>query len=107
MRTAETAAALPGPVAAWAQGFAPHPVVGVTPLGGGITRTKWLLRLSEGEPLVLRWSDPAVWGEFGQEHVRREAEACRLLAGSTLPVPRLVAADPDGTAAGGPANLLT
>lgn len=91
----------------WAAAYAPHPVVDVAPIGGGITNTKWLLRLVEGDPLVLRWSDPVVWGAVGREHVRREALACRLLADSGLPVPRLVASDPDGAAAGGPANLLT
>ncbi|MET1006013.1 MAG: aminoglycoside phosphotransferase family protein, partial [Propionibacteriaceae bacterium] len=38
---------------------------------------------------------------------RREALGCELLADTALPVPRLLASDPDGTAAGGPANLLT
>ncbi len=49
----------------------PHAVVEVSPISGGITNTKWILRLTEGEPLVLRWSDPAVWGAVGREHVRR------------------------------------
>jgi aminoglycoside phosphotransferase (APT) family kinase protein len=81
--------------------------VEVAAVGGGITDTKWLLRLAAGGPLVIRWADPQVWGATGREHVRREALACRLLAGSTLPVPRLVADDVDGAAAGGPATLLT
>ena len=79
----------------------------VTAIGGGITNTKWRVRLADGDSLVLRWSDPADWGETGREHVRREALACRLLADSALPVPRLVASDPDGASAGGPANLMT
>jgi aminoglycoside phosphotransferase (APT) family kinase protein len=102
-----TAKALPGPTRGWAEAHAPHPVVAVSPIGGGITNTKWVLRLAEGDPLVLRWSDPQVWGAIGREHVRREAAGCRLLAGSALPVPELVAEDPDGKDAGGPANLLT
>ncbi|HEX5334835.1 MAG TPA: phosphotransferase, partial [Propionicimonas sp.] len=57
--------------------------------------------------LVVRWCDPREWGETGREHVRRETLACGLLAGSGLPVPRLIAADPDGCLAGGPANLVT
>ena len=98
---------LPDQARAWAESFAPHSVVDVLPVGGGITDTKWLLRLSEGGPLVIRWADPQVWGAIGREHVRREALGCRLLAGSDVPVPRLVASDPDAASAGGPANLLT
>ncbi len=82
-------------------------MVDVAAVGGGITNTKWLLRLAEGDPLVMRWSDPQIWGDVGREHVRREALACRLLADSVLPVPRLLASDLDGAAAGGPANLMT
>ena len=79
----------------------------VTAIGGGITKTKWLVRLAGGGSLVLRWADPAVWGGTGREHVRREALACRLLAGSALPAPRLVASDLDGASCSGPANLMT
>ncbi len=79
----------------------------IAAIGGGITATKWVLRLAVGDPVIIRWSDPQVWGATGREHVRREALACRLLADSTLPVPQLVASDPDGATAGGPANLLT
>ena len=98
---------LPGRVRTWAEALAPQAVIDVTPIGGGITNTKWLLRLTGGGSLVLRWADPLVWGAIGREHVRREALACRLLAGSALPVPRLVACDLDGANAGGPANLMT
>ncbi len=62
---------------------------------------------AEGEPLVIRWSHPDVWGETGREHVRREASACRLLADSVVPIPRLLASNPDGEEAGGAANLLS
>jgi len=72
-----------------------------------LTNTKWILALANGERLVMRWADPDAWGSVGREHVRREGVACRLLAGSTLPVPELLASDPDGGWAGGPANLLT
>lgn len=100
-------AGLPDRVRAWAETFVPQAVVDVTGLGGGITNTKWLVRLDDGGALVLRWSDPAVWGKTGSEHVRREALACVLLAGSSLPVPRLLASDSDGATAGGSANLMT
>lgn len=99
--------ALPDRALAWAQRFAAHPVTEVTPAGGGITDTKWVLHLAAGDPLVIRWSDPEVWGATGREHVRRESLGCRLLAGSSLPVPQLLAVDLDGVATGGPADLLT
>lgn len=104
---AEEAGLLPDRVRAWAEAYAPGRVVGVEPIGGGITGTKWVLRLAQGDPLVLRWPDPVVWGAAGREQVGREALACRQLAGTGLPVPRLVAEDPDGAVAGGPALLLT
>jgi aminoglycoside phosphotransferase (APT) family kinase protein len=98
---------LPARARAWATAHAPRRVVDVLPIGGGITNTKWLLHLDEGDPLVVRWSDPEVWGATGREHVRREVLACRLLTGSALPAPLLVAEDADGVVAGGPADLLT
>ena len=98
---------LPAPVRAWVEGLVARAVVDVTAVGGGFTETKWVVRLDDGVVLVVRWSDLQVWGEQGREHVRREAVACRLLAGSGLPVPRLVGSDVDGTIAGGPANVLT
>jgi hypothetical protein len=98
---------LPGRARAWVEGHAPSAVVEATAVGGGMTGTKWVLRLAEGEPLVVRWSDPRVWGATGREHVRREAAALRLLTESPLPVARLIATDPDGDQAGGPANVMT
>src|SRR4051794_15153296 len=95
------------PVRAWVEALVERAVVEVTAVGGGFTESTWVLRLGDGRRLVVRWSDPQVWGAVGREHVRREALACRLLAGSALPVPRLVANDLGGATAGGPANLLT
>lgn len=105
--TGKATHALPSRARAWAEMLAPHSVVDVTPIGGGMTNTKWVVHLVDGARLVIRWSDPQVWGETGREHVRREAGACRLLAGSGLPVPELVGSDLDGAATDGPANLMT
>lgn len=97
----------PAPAAlAWAEQHASSEIVDVSAVGGGITNTKWRLRLNDGEQLALRWADPLRWGEVGCEHVRREASACGLLADSVAQVPRLVAADLTGEAAGGPACLM-
>ena len=75
---------LPMPVRAWVEALVERAVVEVTAVGGGFTQSKWVLLLGDGSRLVVRWSDPQVWGEMGREHVRREALACRLLAGSAL-----------------------
>ncbi len=98
---------LPSQALRWAETHAGSEVVDAFAVGGGLTATKWVLRLAVGESLVIRWSDPAVWDVTGREHVRREAIALRLLAGSPLPVADLVASDPDGESAGGPANLMS
>lgn len=123
-------AALPETALAWAQQNLQQTVVATGPIGGGLTRTKWLLETAARTELgtvpnsvrtgmgtvpnsvhegrfVVRWCDPEEWGETGREHVRRETLACRLLAGSGLPVPRVIAADLDGGLTGGPANLVT
>ena len=100
-------AGLPETAWRWATAAAPEEVVAITRVGGGITNTKWVLVLSSGARLVMRWADPVRWGSLGREHVRREVLACQLLVESGLPVPVLIASDPDGIVAGGPANLLT
>jgi aminoglycoside phosphotransferase (APT) family kinase protein len=100
-------AGLPVTAVEWATAAASEDVVDVAPVGGGITNTKWVLVLANDERLVLRWADPARWGPAGREHVRREILACQVLVGSGLPAPVLVASDPEGSSAGGPANLLT
>jgi hypothetical protein len=83
----------------WATTAASDDIVDIAPMGGGITNTKWVLVLATGERLVMRWADPARWGRLGSEHVRREVLACELLAGSELPVPVLIASDPEGSSA--------
>jgi aminoglycoside phosphotransferase (APT) family kinase protein len=63
--------------------------------------------LSSGDPVVLRYQSKEDWGERGRQHVAAEATAARLLVGSPLAVPRLIASDPTGAEAGGYANLTT
>jgi aminoglycoside phosphotransferase (APT) family kinase protein len=103
------AAGLPDRAVAWARQHLPQPILKIGPIGGGLTRTKWLLKTAARTEsgTVVRWCDPREWGETGREHVRRETLACQLLAGSGLPVPRVIAADLDGSVTGGPANLVT
>ncbi|WP_168207584.1 phosphotransferase family protein [Microlunatus elymi] len=91
----------------WVESQTRSSIAAVTEMGGGITNTKWKVRLSRGDPVVIRWSDPAVWAEKGRDHVQREAAACRLLATSDVLLPRLIATDGYGDVAGAPANLMT
>jgi aminoglycoside phosphotransferase (APT) family kinase protein len=58
--------------------------------------------------LVLRrWARPGWEADDPTLTAAREAAALELLAGTPVPVPRLVAADPDGAACDVPALLLT
>lgn len=97
---------LPDRARSWAEAHAPYPVTDVAPVGGGITGTKWVLCLTSGDRLVIRWSDSRRWGLTGREHVRREALALGLLSDSGFQAPQLVAADLDGEDAGAPAILM-
>lgn len=91
----------------WIESQTTSSITAVTAMGGGITNTKWKIQLTHEDPLVIRWSDPTIWADKGRDHVLREAAACRLLAPSNVPVPRLIATDVYGTFAGAPANLMT
>lgn len=57
--------------------------------------------------LVLRRFVCLDWLGEEPDTALREATALRLLDGGRLPTPRLVAVDPDGSAAGAPAVLMT
>ncbi|MCW2810829.1 MAG: aminoglycoside phosphotransferase family protein [Friedmanniella sp.] len=92
----------------WVRGHLGADLEAVTPVRGGRTDTIWAVRIHDDPtPAVLRWMPVPVWGEVGRRHVRAEALGCRLMAGSALPTPHLVATDPDGSATGGYANLTS
>ena len=78
----------------------------VRPLIGGITAEMLQLRRRDGggDLVVRRWSE-----EFpgAEGHVRRETDALRALVGGPLPVPELLAADPQGASAGCPTTVTT
>ena len=63
-------------------------------LRGGLTSDVRAVSLDNGETLVLRRYTS--WGREGADPVRREAATLARLAGSGLPAPRLVAAQPEG-----------
>ena len=83
-------------------------VAAIRPLPGGIASSVDVLTMVDGRRLVLRrWTRPG-WREdepvFGPEN---EIAALAAIAGTGLPVPRLVAADPDGEFCDFPALLMT
>jgi aminoglycoside phosphotransferase (APT) family kinase protein len=56
---------------------------------------------------MLRHVSVERWGEIGRQHVVCEAMGCQLMDGSSLPVPRLIASDPDGSRTGDYVNITT
>ena len=82
-------------------------IIAIEPVGGGRTDTISAVYLRRGEPVVLRYVSIQRWGEIGRQHVSCEALGCRLMEGSSLPVPRLIASDPDGSRTGDYANVTT
>lgn len=98
---------IPERVRTWAQVHCDQEITAVDPLRGGLTDTIYAVRFAHGPPVILRYAPIERWGDLGRRHVRSEAIGCRLLAGSGLPVPRLIASDADGSTSGGYANLST
>ena len=98
---------IPAGVRAWAQEQLEGDIVSVTPVGGGLTDTIFALRLDHGDPTILRYSSAVRWGQLGRQHIICEALGCRLMRGSGLPVPRLIATDPYGLTPHGYVNLTT
>lgn len=98
---------VPARVRAWAQEHLDSEITAITPVGGGRTDTIYTVYLRHGEPVILRYVSVDRWGEIGRRHVVCEALGCRLMEGSSLPVPQLIASDPDGSSTGDYANLTT
>ncbi len=98
---------VPQRVREWAQTHLGADIVGVEAVEGGRTDTISMLRLRNGAAVILRHLAPGRWGEVGHRHVVSEAIGCRLAAGSGLPVPRLIASDPDAAQSGAYANLTS
>lgn len=82
-------------------------IVAVSPLAGGLSDAMFRVDLSgaASRSVVLRrWREDLAWT---RDATRREAVALTLLAGRGLGAPELVASDPTGAEAGGPATLMT
>ena len=98
---------VPKRVRAWAQEQLKSEIIAIKPVGGGRTDTISAVHLGHGERVILRYVSMERWGEIGRQHVVCEALGSRLMEGSSLPVPRLIASDPDGSGTGDYANLTT
>src|SRR3954447_18566308 len=97
----------PAQVRAWAQQHLESEITAIEPVAGGRTDTISAVHLRQGEPVMLRYVSIERWGEIGRQHVVCEALGCRLMKDSSLPVPRLIASDPDGSATGNYVNITT
>jgi len=98
---------IPARVEAWVQQHSAGVITSVEPIDGGRTDTIWSVRRVDADPLILRHVEIETWGEIGRRHIVSEARGCRLMAGSSLPVPQLIATDPDGRDTGAYVNLTS
>lgn len=73
---------------------------------GGLTSRMLHLRRADGgaDVVVRQWSGEREWEA---DRVRGEAAGLSALAGSGLPLPRFIAADPEGAATGRPTTLTS
>jgi aminoglycoside phosphotransferase (APT) family kinase protein len=77
-------------------------------LPGSSFHANHVIEVVGAEPVVLRRWTGAEWRATDAEFdAAREARVLELLAGSPVPAPRLLAADPDGERCGVPALLVT
>jgi aminoglycoside phosphotransferase (APT) family kinase protein len=97
----------PAQVRTWAQEHLESEITAIEPVRGGRTDTISAVYLRHGGPVILRCAAIERWGEVGRQHVVCEALGCRLMEGSGLPVPHLIASDPDGSQSGAYTNLTT
>jgi aminoglycoside phosphotransferase (APT) family kinase protein len=99
--------AVPPATLSWVREQAGAPVIAVLPLA-----SSWLANhvvvLADGTELVLRrWARPGWDDDDPGLTAAREATVLERLAGTDVPAPRLVAADPDAAACDVPALLVT
>lgn len=88
----------------WVEGAVGRRVVTAERLTGGITAGTYRMRMSDARVVVLRrWEDEADAAAL----VRREASALQALAGTEIPAPCLIDADPIGIDAGVPSLLMS
>lgn len=91
----------------WAEAVWQRRVVEVCRLTGGWTSTMLALTADDGERAVLRLMTRQPWRRHAAGLLAREATVQRQLDGSRVPVPRSIAVDLSGDAAGAPAHLMS
>lgn len=96
----------PPPALDWIERHLGEPVRHAEPMVGA-----WSARVfrvsGDRRAAVLRLFTNREWLELEPDLAPHEAAALELVAGAGLPTPRLLAVDPDGTAAGHPAILMS
>lgn len=97
---------VPGEVLAWVERASGSRVVGQQALRGGLSAAVHRLRFADRADLVVQrfvldWVTEEPWAPANETLV------LGLLADSSLPVPRVIAADPDGRDTGVPTVLMT
>lgn len=98
---------LPEQARLWAEAALGQPIIRSERLRGGLTQTIFGIEAADGSRMILRHLPQRIRGVAGRLHAASEAQACTVLADVDLPSPRLIAADLDGSAAGGPSTLTT
>ena len=98
---------LPDRVRRWCADALGEDVLEAEPLTGGFTDAIWRITVASGAA-ILRWlGEGHPYAADARQWVAREALGCRLTEGSGVPVPVLIASDPDGEATGGWASLTS
>ena len=92
---------------AWAQSALGTRVREAVALSGGLTSTMLALENASGTEAVLRLMTNEPWRTHGAALTRREQDAQRVLAATSVPAPTSLALDEHGGTAGYPAHLMT
>ena len=92
---------------AWAQDDLDRPIASVEPVRGGLTNTISAIALADGDPIILRHVRSTAGVRSDATTCCRQALGCPLLAASGLPIPRLIASDPNGSRGRDYVNLTT
>lgn len=92
---------------AWLQTALGRAITEIEQLSGGLTDTISAVRLADGERVILRYLQHPMRFTTPERQASSEALACRLMAETPVPAPRLLAVDPTGELAGAPATVTS
>ena len=94
-------------VLAWGEGVLGAAITEVVELSGGLTSTMLALTDASGRRAVLRLMSKDPWRAHGADLTRRERAALQELVVTSVPVPRSIALDAEGAAAGVAIHLMS